>query len=700
MRKRIRHFIGRESSEQLAFIDELHALGLSNDVELPELVVLGDQNTGKSSVLQAITEINFPVKDTMCTRFPIRISFRQTPASKKPTVKVTLIPGLLSEKDDALVSRAANFSFEKEELTEDVMAEIIREATECIFPGQTPAKQTTLSDTTLSIERSGTEEMHWTIVDLPGLIRKGKPQDVATAEGLARRYLENERNIVLVVVDNVDVQRHKSLELVEQIPGLQSRCIGILTKCDCKQESSEQWMVNLLRNDLPTVPHLDHGWFGLRNRQPKEMNVSDKERDELERKEFGKSAWEGVAHDRAGIKSLMDYVDKERRTQLQKGIPLIVDEIRQKLQECENDLKKSGEARNTPRAQRYYVLQFCNEMQKMAESTLRGEKRDIPSNDPNIMLRYKLQRRLDQFAADIVDIKNMAIYPTKFENDLHYLSVECPNSQAWEEMLRTANVGLYAEIYKEAEICRGRSLPGNVHPDVEEKIFRKLSSHWERIARAFVKDAKDCVKDCYDLLLRIAIPNSKVRLEVSRIVGKRLEEWNTDTDLALQALIEDNQSRPLITTNPILLEQTKAADWQRDQILLRGSTRNKPTSTNPAVEKEGKGDASSENHQNQRFVSTMLSQVLFVAARLSAYHDIAVYRFVDNVAMQVVERHVLGPKCPMRTVSADIFAQLDDSELNTVAGEDEADSRARMRLERARDRYRQAMEKWDRLRVL
>ncbi|KAA8645430.1 putative dynamin family GTPase [Aspergillus tanneri] len=660
MRKRIRHFIGRESSEQLAFIDELHALGLSNDVELPELVVLGDQNTGKSSVLQAITEINFPVKDTMCTRFPIRISFRQTPASKKPTVKVTLIPGLLSEKDDALVSRAANFSFEKEELTEDVMAEIIREATECIFPGQTPAKQTTLSDTTLSIERSGTEEMHWTIVDLPGLIRKGKPQDVATAEGLARRYLENERNIVL---------RPTSQEL------------GV-GRANTRVAEPLYW-------DLDEV-----------RLQPKEMNVSDKERDELERKEFGKSAWEGVAHDRAGIKSLMDYVDKERRTQLQKGIPLIVDEIRQKLQECENDLKKSGEARNTPRAQRYYVLQFCNEMQKMAESTLRGEKRDIPSNDPNIMLRYKLQRRLDQFAADIVDIKNMAIYPTKFENDLHYLSVECPNSQAWEEMLRTANVGLYAEIYKEAEICRGRSLPGNVHPDVEEKIFRKLSSHWERIARAFVKDAKDCVKDCYDLLLRIAIPNSKVRLEVSRIVGKRLEEWNTDTDLALQALIEDNQSRPLITTNPILLEQTKAADWQRDQILLRGSTRNKPTSTNPAVEKEGKGDASSENHQNQRFVSTMLSQVLFVAARLSAYHDIAVYRFVDNVAMQVVERHVLGPKCPMRTVSADIFAQLDDSELNTVAGEDEADSRARMRLERARDRYRQAMEKWDRLRVL
>lgn len=37
MGQRIRHFVGVESSEQLAFIDELHALGLSSTVELPEV---------------------------------------------------------------------------------------------------------------------------------------------------------------------------------------------------------------------------------------------------------------------------------------------------------------------------------------------------------------------------------------------------------------------------------------------------------------------------------------------------------------------------------------------------------------------------------------------------------------------------------------------------------------------------------------
>jgi GTPase SAR1 family protein len=127
MGKRVRHFVGVESSEQLAFIDELQELGLSSTIDLPELVVVGDQSTGKSSVLQAITEVSFPVKDTMCTRFPIQISFRQTSVSNKYPVKATIVPGRLSENDEALLLRIQDFMIEKEELTSEVMEEIIEE---------------------------------------------------------------------------------------------------------------------------------------------------------------------------------------------------------------------------------------------------------------------------------------------------------------------------------------------------------------------------------------------------------------------------------------------------------------------------------------------------------------------------------------------------------------------------------------------
>ncbi|GFF21979.1 interferon-induced GTP-binding protein Mx [Aspergillus udagawae] len=684
MGKRVRHFVGVESSEQLAFIDELQELGLSSTIDLPELVVVGDQNSGKSSVLQAITEVSFPVKDGTCTRFPIQISFRQTSASNKYPVKATIVLGRQTENDEALLLRIKEFMMEKEELTSEVMKEIIEEATECIFGERKPGKQLSdksLSDATLRIERSGPDEMHWTIVDLPGLKKKDRASEedanaqtnAAVAMELARSYLANERNIVLYRARR------------------DPRCIGVLTKCDRKQEGSDDWMVKLLQNDLPTVPHLDHGWFGLRNRIPTEAHITDAERDEREIKEFAIKAWEGVAKDRTGIRSLVKYVDRERRAKIQSGLPHIIAEIRRKLQDCESDLSRMGEARDSPKAQRYFVFQFCNEMQKMANATLIGQYQDVPSEDPRIMLRYRVQRRLDQFYKEMVDPDNMPILFSSYEDDLKILS--SMNPEEWEEKVMNAP-GMYSEIYKEAKISEGRSLPGSIHPDVEEKMFRKLTTHWERIARSFVEDVKDLARDCHDVLLRIAIPNSKVRLEVSRIIGKTLEEWNRDADAALLELIEDNQTRPLVTRHPILISETIAADKQRGEILL-----GKKTTMATNRESEGTPNGIGGGHQ-LRFLSTLLSQVLFVRARLESYYKIALYRFIDNVAMQVVERHVLGPKCPMLTVSVKTFGTLDDGVMNSVAGEDETDIRMRARLEKVRSRYIQALEKWERLRVL
>jgi hypothetical protein len=54
-------------------VDKLRRTGLSGIVELPQLVVCGDQSSGKSSVLEAITEIPFPRKENLCTRFATEV---------------------------------------------------------------------------------------------------------------------------------------------------------------------------------------------------------------------------------------------------------------------------------------------------------------------------------------------------------------------------------------------------------------------------------------------------------------------------------------------------------------------------------------------------------------------------------------------------------------------------------------------------
>ena len=67
-----------------------------------QLVIVGDQSAGKSSLLQSLTDIPFPVGGRLCTRFPTRIISRRTPdASEKIQISIErrLFSAFVTEAD-------------------------------------------------------------------------------------------------------------------------------------------------------------------------------------------------------------------------------------------------------------------------------------------------------------------------------------------------------------------------------------------------------------------------------------------------------------------------------------------------------------------------------------------------------------------------------------------------------------------------
>ena len=74
---------------QLDKIDKLFACGVGDHIDLPQLVVVGDQSSGKSSVLEGLTNLPFPRDSGLCTRFATHITFRR---SSTKSISVSVIP--------------------------------------------------------------------------------------------------------------------------------------------------------------------------------------------------------------------------------------------------------------------------------------------------------------------------------------------------------------------------------------------------------------------------------------------------------------------------------------------------------------------------------------------------------------------------------------------------------------------------------
>lgn len=84
-------------------IDKLFACNVGDYIDLPQLVVVGDQSSGKSSVLEGLTDLPFPRGSKLCTRFATQIVFRR---SAEKRIAITIIPAKNSSKEYAEDMRA------------------------------------------------------------------------------------------------------------------------------------------------------------------------------------------------------------------------------------------------------------------------------------------------------------------------------------------------------------------------------------------------------------------------------------------------------------------------------------------------------------------------------------------------------------------------------------------------------------------
>ncbi|EOA33961.1 hypothetical protein CARUB_v10021456mg [Capsella rubella] len=198
-------------------VDRLRNLNVMREgIQLPTIVVVGDQSSGKSSVLESLAGISLPRGQGICTRVPLVMRLQR---SSSPEPEICL------EYSDKVVPT------DEEHITEAICA-----ATDVIAGS---GKGVSDAPLTLHVKKAGVPDL--TMVDLPGITRvpvNGQPENIyEQISGMIMKYIEPQESIILNVLSaTVDFTTCESIRMSRQVDKTGERTLAVVTKADMAPE--------------------------------------------------------------------------------------------------------------------------------------------------------------------------------------------------------------------------------------------------------------------------------------------------------------------------------------------------------------------------------------------------------------------------------------------------------------------------------
>lgn len=582
-----------ESAEQRALLNvvaDMRKCGLEGIISLPQIVVCGDQSSGKSSVLEALTEIPFPRNDNLCTRYATEISIRR---GSVDSLMIKIIPD--SKRTEEEQKKLKDF---KQTITDfsklpDIMN--LAAAAMGIGTSEGSTSRAAFARDVLSVEIEGPCRPQLTVIDIPGLVQSETDgvtkADLLVVEQITDSYIKQPRTINLAVISaSSDYACQQIITKVREVDPTGSRTLGVITKPD-KLDSgsdSEKAYIKLARNEDVKFAL---GWHVVKNRSYKDRECSLEVRNATEAEFFDESNFCVLPQEHLGIDNLRLRLGDLLYAHLRREIPNLRKDLDAALDEAKASLLSLGPARSSGSECKRYLtrlsmnfLDFCKAAINGAyEGTYFKMKHDQNAQDCTLInprrLRAVIQASNTNFTADFLlkghkfhfgflDADQVSVQGQPTEN----ASEDYYDSGLWRQEDSETTDGVDEKDEDEDQgisdlpevldrtatmrwignalaATRGRELGGNYNPLIIGELFWFQSSKWQNLATSHLEAVSHtCRKFLHDLLTHVC-PEDLVGRIWSHKFLDNLDARHEAAEKELSMILEDLQSYPTSYTH-------------------------------------------------------------------------------------------------------------------------------------------------------
>lgn len=499
-------------------IDSLRALQVGQIVDLPQIIVVGDQSSGKSSVMEALSRVKFPVDGDLCTRFATEVSLRRA-IETKFDVGIQIAG-----------SRAGDSSFQKTTLSATDVPGIINEAKERLG---IQSGNKNFSKDILRIEITGPDYCPLTLVDLPGIFHSQTSDqsqaDKEIVDQLLEHYMRQKKSIILAVIAaNNQLANQKVLGEAKKHDPEGLRTIGVVTKPDLAGPgtANERKYIDLCQG-LERADRLPLGWYVLRNSSEQERVDETHQRDVAEERFFQSGPWSSIVDANRGVDSLRKRLSKVLFEHIKTNLPGLVKDIEKNLDKRKQALARLGKSRSTPDEMRSYLLDIADHFQRLARDAVNGSYNDPffgGLHQEDWKLRAQL-RKLSRVFEDTMMTRGSA-YKIQFKGDNEVNDLEntptCPQylqpfAKMYEDKFPVPKpmdeVELKAQIDELASHNRGKELPGIPNGELAQQLFKSQAQPWKRVANYHLRKTWDFTKAFVDHLFEHIVGGDSAAVE-------------------------------------------------------------------------------------------------------------------------------------------------------------------------------------------